>query len=72
MGSLDTGRRKTKQKIQQRKKGSTTEIPPKSGVNQVVVNGNQFMSLIRHSTCYSKSQYMFDTTMRKQAEIAYM
>ena len=36
---------------------------------QVFVKGKQFLSLLRHTSCYSYNQEVFDTTMRKQTQV---
>jgi len=37
--------------------------------SQVLAKGKQFLSFIRHPPCYSYSQDVLDTTLRKQAQI---
>ena len=71
LGTQDTGRRQTKQKTQHRKlqKMSNTNTTKNRKRTQASAKGRQFFLLIRQSPCYSYSQYVLDTTLRKQKQI---
>jgi hypothetical protein len=46
-----------------------TDPTKKRWWTQVFVKGKQFLSLLRHTSCYSYNQEVFDTTMRKQTQV---
>ena len=73
-GSICYTRQKTKsnrtKQTQHRKlRRWATRTPLKTGWTQVPAKGNQFLPLMRHPPCYSCSQYLLDTTMRKQTQV---
>ena len=67
-----TGRRQTKQTkttTQKAKKIRNTNPTNNRGCTQVQAKGTQFLPLIRQRPRYSYSQYVLDTTIRKQTQI---
>lgn len=61
-------KRKTTQKT---KEMSNTGSSQNMGWNQVLQRGKQFLFLIEHSPCYSYSQDVLHTSLRKQTQTAY-
>jgi len=60
---------KTKNTTQKTKKMSNTDPTKNQGWIQAPQRGKQFLPPTRHPPCYSYSQSVLDTTMRKKAKI---